>query len=136
MSRADRLDGVLIQWGDRLFYPANTCDPPARHGRTRVPRAARPAGQSLGASMNHLGKRGVRSGQSTAVDARVALVHRPKCECAAIPGGITFGVTPQSRTREIEHRRGLQRDFQLTPAPPFESFMASRNVHGSPRTSK
>src|SRR5690349_5629360 len=23
MSEANRLDGVLIQWGDRLFYPAN-----------------------------------------------------------------------------------------------------------------
>ena len=32
------------------------------------------------------------------------------------PGGITLGVTPQTRTPELKRRRGLQQAFQLTPA--------------------
>ncbi len=40
MSQAPNIDGVLIQWGDRLFYPGNRI---VRERRSRGCRASPPS---------------------------------------------------------------------------------------------
>jgi hypothetical protein len=44
MAQAPNIDGVLLQWGDRLFYPGNRIvrvrPPPKLRGQTVQQRAA------------------------------------------------------------------------------------------------
>ncbi len=42
MSQAPNIDGVLIQWGDRLFYPGNRIVRVRRNPSSRPVRASAP----------------------------------------------------------------------------------------------